>query len=128
MKIESVDEPIRLLVVKETPDEWRLWKAFTSMLGRNKDLALRVYASLLEKGEQTSSRELASRVEAPLYSVRRALKDLYDLDIVSRTSVQRGYLTFDYWSVKKQILGVLRLIPEQYFKEGYPKHLKEDVL
>ena len=125
IKISSIPKPIRILVVKETPEEWRLWNALTSMLSRHNDLALRIYATLLEHGDSVSSRDLVNIVDAPLYSVRRALNDLYDLGLVSRIRVERGHLTFDHWSVKEKILGVLRLIPEQYFKEGYPSQPKK---
>jgi predicted DNA-binding transcriptional regulator len=125
IKIGSIPKPIRVLVIKETPEEWRLWNAFTSMLSRHNDLALRVYATILEHGDSISSRDLVTIVDAPLYSVRSALKDLYDLGLVSRVRVERGHLTFDHWSVKEKILGVLRLIPEQYFGGGYQSQLKK---
>jgi hypothetical protein len=64
---------------------------------------------------------LAVLVDAPLYSVRRALGDLHELGLVSRERRERSHLAFEYWSVETPILGVLRLIPEKYFQEGYPK-------
>jgi len=109
------------MIVNETPGDWRFWAACTRVLSRQNDLALRVYAKLLERQEQVSSRDLAALVDAPLYSVRRALTDLHELGIVTRDRLERGHMTFDRWRVKTPILGILRLIPEAYFQKGYPK-------
>ena len=121
IKINEIDKPINVMIVDETPSDWRLWNAFTRVLSRQNDLALRVYAALLEREKQTSSSDLATLVNAPLYSVQQALNDLHELGVVSRERLEKGRLTFEYWTVKTPILGVLRIIPEEYFKEGYPQ-------
>jgi predicted transcriptional regulator len=72
---------------------------------------------LLEKGERASSRLIATEVNAPLYSVRRSLKALRELGLIARERIERGYLTFDYWLVKKRVCGILRIVPEKYFKD-----------
>ncbi len=120
VKISKTETPINIMIVNETPGDWRFWAACTRVLSRQNDLALRVYAKLLERQEQISSRDLAALVDAPLYSVRRALTDLHELGIVTRDRLERGHMTFDKWRVKTPILGILRLIPEAYFQEGYP--------
>jgi hypothetical protein len=121
IKISKIDRLINIIIIDETPRNWRLWRAFNRVLSSQNDLALRVYAALLERKKQTSSRDLAVLVDAPLYSVRRALGDLHELGLVSRERRERSHLAFEYWSVETPILGVLRLIPEKYFQEGYPK-------
>jgi len=120
VKISKMETPINIMIIDETSGDWRFWKACTRVLSRPNDLALRVYAKLLERQEQISSRDLAALVDAPLYSVRRALADLYELGIVTREHLERGHMTFDNWRVKTPILGILRLIPEAYFQERYP--------
>jgi predicted transcriptional regulator len=121
IKISKIDRLINIITIDETPRDWRLWRVFNRVLSSQNDLALRVYAALLERKKQTSSSDIAPLVDAPLYSVQRALEDLHELGLVSRERLERGYLAFEYWSVETPILGVLRLIPETYFQEGYPK-------
>jgi len=121
IKISKIDMLINIIIIDETPRDWRLWGAFNRVLSSQNDLALRVYAALLERKKKTFSRDLAALVDAPLYSVRRALRDLHELGLVSRERLERSHLAFEYWSVVTPILGVLRLIPEKYFQEGYPK-------
>ena len=120
VKISKIEKPINIMIIDETPGDWRFWKACNRVLSQQNDLALRVYAILLERKDQMSSRDLAALVDAPLYSVRRALADLYEIGIVARERLERGHLTFDNWSVKTPILGILRLIPKKYFQESYP--------
>ncbi len=120
VKISKIDKPINIMVVDETIEDWRFWKACNRVLSRQNDLSLRLYAVLLERKVQISSRDLASLVDSPLYSVRQALADLYEIDLVTRERLERGHMTFDNWSVKTRVLGILRLIPKKYFQESYP--------
>ncbi len=126
IKIDKFEKPIKVLIIDETPEDWRLWNAFTSFLSRNNDLALKVYVTLLESKKQMSTRDLASASNISLYNAGRALNDLYNLGLVSRERRQIHYLTMEYWTVKTQISGVLRIIPDGYFKEGRsPGHLSK---
>ncbi len=120
IKVDKIDKPINILAIDETPGDWRFWKACNRVLSSQNDLALRLYAVLLEKKDQISSRDLASFVDAPLYSVRQALADLYEIDLVTRERLERGHMTFDNWTVKTRVLGILRLIPKKYFQKSYP--------
>jgi len=120
IKISQVDKAINVMIVDETPQDWRFWRAFNRVLSRQNDLALRVYAALLERKGDFSSRDLASLVDAPLYSVRRVLGDLYELGLVERDRLERGHMTFDTWRVKVAVLGIVRLIPRKYFRGEYP--------
>lgn len=120
IKISKIEKTINVMIVDETPQDWRFWKAFNRVLSRQNDLALRVYAALLERKGQFSSRDLASIVDVPLYSVRRVLADLYELGLVERDRRERGHMTFDNWRVKTAIMGFVRLIPRKYFRGDYP--------
>lgn len=120
VKITKIENPINIMIIDETSQDWRLWRAFTRIISHPNDLALRIYAIILEKKKPISSRDLAAILDVSLYSVRRALADLHEIGFVTRERLERGHLTFDYWIVKTTILGVLRLIPKRYFKHGYP--------
>ena len=120
IKIDQIKTSIDVMVIDETPRDWRFWKAFTRVVSRQNDLALRIYAALLESKKEVSSRDITALVDAPLYSVRRALSDLHELNLISRNRLERGHMTFDYWTVQTPILGILRLIPKKYFRKGYP--------
>ena len=119
VKIGKFEKPIKILVVDETPEDWRLWNAFTHFLSRHNDLTLKAYVTLLENKKQTSTRDLASDANISLYNAKRALNDLHDLGLVSREIRKRGSLEREYWTIKTQISGVLRIIPKDYFKDGY---------
>ena len=110
-----------VIIIDETPDEWRLWRAFTRVFTRHNDLALRIYSVLLERKKKTDSRDIVTVVNEPLYSVEKALNDLQVLGLVSLERQKIGHATFDYWSVETPVLGVLRLIPQKYFRNGYPQ-------
>ena len=120
IKISKIDRLINIIIIDEPPRDWHRWGAFTRVLSSQNDLALKVYAALLERKKQTSSRDLATLLDAPLYSVQQALGDLHELGLVARERLERGHIAFEYWSVETPILGVLRLIPATYFQEGYP--------
>lgn len=112
----------------ETPSEWKVWGAFSTVLGQKDDLALRVYAAMLESQGRVSTRDLATSLDAPLYSVRRALNSLKELGLVRQEKTARGELypfVLDYWAVDRVVLGFFRPIPPEYFKEGYPPKLVE---
>ncbi len=93
------------------------------MISRQNDVAMRAYAVLLEQNKSTSARDIAMLVDEPLTVVRRALEDLHILKIIDRERSVKGPITFDYWRVVNPVLGFLRLIPSEYFKEGYPNNL-----
>jgi predicted DNA-binding transcriptional regulator len=125
VKLNRFSGSVKVLVVDEDSADWRLWKAFTQAVSTRNDLTLKIYAHILEKDQSLSSREIASAVNAPLYSVRRALGYLRELGLISRERIERGYLTFDNWSVTVKILGVLRLLPKKYFSSDYPSDMIE---
>jgi len=93
------------------------------LISRQNDVAMRAYAVLLEQNKSISARDIAMLIDEPLTVVRRALEDLHILNIIDRERTVKGPITFDYWRVMKPVLGLLRLIPSEYFKEGYPNNL-----
>lgn len=93
------------------------------MISRQNDVAMRAYAVLLEQNKTLSARDIAMLVDEPLTVVRRALEDLHILNIIDRERIVKGPITFDYWRAVKRVLGLLRLMPSEYFKEGYPSNL-----
>jgi len=84
---------------------------------------MRAYAVLLEQNKTLSARDIAMLVDEPLTVVRRALEDLHILNIIDRERTVKGPITFDHWRVVKRVLGLLRLMPSEYFKDGYPGNL-----
>ncbi len=122
MRIEKLhtdkDKAIDVLVIDETPEEWRLWRAFNRVLSRQDDLALKVYAFLQEKGESVLARDVAMKVNSSLHAVRRALNDLLDLELVSRERMRKENWTLNFWRVNKNISGILRVIPPRYANEN----------
>jgi len=88
---------------------------------RHNDLALKIYAVLLERKKKTDARDIATVVHKPRYNVDKALQDLRELGLVSFERQKIGYATFDFWSVDTPVIGVLRLIPKKYFRQGYPQ-------
>ena len=122
MRIEKIhtdkDKAIDVLVIDETPEEWRLWRAFNRVLSRQDDLALKVYAFLQEKGESVLARDVAMKVNSSLHAVRRALNDLLDLELVSRERMRKDNWTLNFWRVNKNISGILRVIPSRYTNEN----------
>lgn len=122
MRIEKLytdkDKAIDVLVIDETPEEWRLWRAFNRVLSRQDDLALKVYAFLQEKGESVLARDVAMKVNSSLHTVRRALNDLLDLELVSRERMRKENWTLNFWRVNKNISGILRVIPPRYANEN----------
>ena len=113
----ETDQAIDVLVIDETPEEWRLWRAFNRVLSRQDDLALKVYAFLKEKGESVLARDVAMKVNSSLHAVRRALNDLLDLELVTRERMRKGNWTLNFWRVNKNISGILRIIPPEYIRE-----------
>ena len=121
MRIEKLHtdtgQVINVLVIDETPEEWRLWRAFNRVLSRQDDLALKVYAFLQEKGESVLARDVAMKVNSSLHTVRRALNDLLDLELVTREQMRKENWTLNFWRVNKNISGILRIIPSEYITE-----------
>jgi hypothetical protein len=124
IKIKRFNKTQNILIIEDDPENWRLWRAFTRIFARSNDLGLKVYSVLLEKNTKMLAREIAPLVGAPRYSVDKVLRDLNEVGLVSheRTKIRPTHRrSIDYWSVETPVIGMLRLIPEQYFTNGYPE-------
>jgi hypothetical protein len=110
----------KVLVIDDDPENWRRWRAFTRVFTRPNDLGLKVYSILVKKNTKMLAREIAPLVGAARYSVDKALHDLHELGLVSheQTKIRPSHRrTLDYWSVDTPVIGILRLIPQQYFSK-----------
>jgi predicted transcriptional regulator len=126
IEIHGINGLRNVLIIDETSDDWRIWKALHRLLSRKNDLGVRVYITLLEKGDKMAARDIAIKLSASIYSVRRVLKDLLDLDLVTQEQDQRSRWRPNYWSIKRPILGIVRLFPNQYFQHGYPPQTADE--
>lgn len=116
--LEKLGSSIKVLILDETFEDWQVWRLFVRVLGRRKDLALRVYSKILEMNrKRISTRELATLLDVSMYSVNKACNDLEKLGLVDSERQFRGVIAFNYWRPKKKILGILRLIPPKYFEK-----------
>jgi len=124
IKIKQFNTTQNVLIIKDDPQNWRLWRAFTRIFARSNDLGLKVYSVLLEKKTKMPAREIAQKVRAPRYSVDKVLRDLHEIGLISheRTKIRPTHRrSIDYWRVEIPVIGMLRLIPEHYFENGYPE-------
>jgi predicted transcriptional regulator len=96
IKTSKFANAMNVIIVDETPDEWRLWRAFTRVFTRHNDLAFKIYAVLLERKKNMDARDIATVVNQPRYNVNNALQDLRELGLVSRERHKKGNATFDY--------------------------------
>lgn len=118
--LKSLGCSIKILIIDETLEQWQIMGAFNHVLGSNDDVALKLYTTLLEEEKNVSSRELVTLIEKPLYTVNKNLKNLMKLGLVGRDYAKKGYMEFRSWYPDKRVLGLMRLIPPEYFKKGFP--------
>ena len=119
VRIKGSKSSIKVLLMDETFEDWRVWRTFVRVLGRRKDLALRVYSKILEMDEdEISTRDLAASLDESVHSINKVCSDLEKLGLIESERGVRGAAMFNSWRPKKRVLGVLRLIPPKYFKEG----------
>jgi len=120
IEVKGFNTAQNVLVIDDDPENWRRWRAFTRVFTRPNDLGLKVYSVLLQKNTKMLAREIAPLVGAARYSVDKALHDLQELGLVSheQTKIRPSHRrTLDYWSVDTPVIGILRLIPQQYFNK-----------
>ena len=116
--LEKLGSSIKILVLDETFEDWQVWRPFVRVLGRRKDLALRVYSKILEMNrKKISARRLATSLSESMYSVNKVCDDLEKLGLIDSERRFRGAIAFNYWRPKKKVLGILRLIPSKYFEK-----------
>jgi predicted transcriptional regulator len=115
--LKSLGRSIKILIFDETSEQWSILRTLGRVVSSRDDIALKAYAALLQEGKKLEGRRIATLVDKPRYSVNRGLKNLMELDLVERESKPRGRIEFNLWYPKEQVSGLLRLIPEEYFKE-----------
>lgn len=121
VKVTGFKTTQNILIIDDDPENWRRWRAFTRVFARPNDLALKVYSILLKKDAKMLAREIASIVGVPRYSVDKALHDLHELGLIvhEQTKLQPTHRrALDFWRVDTPVIGILRLIPEQYFEQA----------
>ena len=114
--LKSLGRSIKILIIDETSEEWNILRTLGREVSSREDIALKAYAALLREGKKVEGRRIATLVDKPRYSVNRGLKNLLELDLVGRESRPRGRIEFHLWYPDKEVSGILRLIPEEYFQ------------
>lgn len=126
--LKSLGASIKILILDEFSEQTRENKAFIDVLGSNDDTAFKVYSTLLEEGKKVGTRSLVTLVNKSQYAINRSLQDLMQIGLVG-SDFRRGGGPYEskLWYPDKHILGLMRLIPKEYFKKGFPTEmLKKD--
>jgi len=125
--VKALGASIKILILDDPANNIRQRRAFYNILGSRDDTAFKVYSALLEKGNKVDTRSLVSLVNKSQYAINRSLTDLRQLGLVDYDAERKGPYELERWSPEKHILGLMRVIPEAYFKKGYPPEmLKKD--
>lgn len=125
--VKALGASIKILIFDETSEKLQKRRAFYNVLGSRDDTAFKVYSTLLEEGKKVDTRSLVSLVNKSQYAINRSLKNLMQLGLVGYDFKRRGSYELKWWYPDKHILGLMRLIPEEYFKKGFPTEmLKKD--
>jgi len=125
--VKALGASIKILILDKTSEELQIRRAFYNVLGTWDDTAFKVYSTLLEEGKKVDTRSLVSLLNKSQYAINRSLKNLMQLGLVRYDSKRRGSYELKWWYPDKHILGLMRLIPEEYFKKGFPTEmLKKD--
>ena len=125
--LKSLGASIKILILDEFSEQTRENRAFINVLGSNDDTAFKVYSTLLEEGKKVGTRSLVTLVNKSQYAINRSLQNLMQLGLVGSDFKRGGPYESKWWYPDKHILGLMRLIPEEYFKKGFPNEmLKKD--
>jgi len=124
--LKSLGASIQVLILDETYEQWQMRRAFNRVLGSKDDVALKLYTILLEEEKKLRSRDLVTLVNKARYTIDRNLKNLMQLGLVGCDYARKGAIEFRSWYPEKQVLGMMRLIPEEYFKKGFPKEIVKE--
>lgn len=125
--VKALGASIKILILDNPANNIRQRRAFFNILGSRDDTAFKVYSALLEEGNKVDTRSLVSLVNKSQYAINNSLTNLKQLGLVDYDAERRGPYELKRWSSEKHILGLMRVIPEAYFKKGYPPEmLKKD--
>ncbi len=125
--VKALGASIKILILDESTEKFQKRRAFYNILGSRDDTAFKVYSALLEEGNKVDTRSLVSLVNKSQYAINRSLTNLRQLGLVDYDMKRKGPYELKKWSPEKHILGLMRVIPEEYFKNGFPPEmLKKD--
>jgi predicted transcriptional regulator len=124
--LEELKTSVKILVLDEPSEDWQVFMTFVRVFASRNDLALRVYSKILEVNGKVSTWNLTALLNEPRYSINKACADLEKLGLIEGETKFKGSMEFNYWRPKKKVLGILRLIPSQYFKNGKPLNLANE--
>jgi hypothetical protein len=125
--VKALGASIKILILDDPSNNIRQGRAFNNILGSRDDAAFKVYSALLEEGNKVDTRSLVSLVNKSQYAINNSLTNLRQLELVDYDTERKGPYELKRWSPEKHILGLMRIIPETYFKKGYPPEmLKKD--
>ena len=127
MYVKALGASIKILILDNPTNNIRQRRAFNNILGNRDDTAFKVYSTLLEEGNKVDTRSLVSLVNKSQYAINNSLTNLRQLGLVDYDVERMGPHELKRWFSEKNILGLMRVIPEAYFKKGYPPEmLKKD--
>jgi len=121
--VKALGASIKILILDEQSEQWEKRRAFFNVLGSRDDTAFKVYSTLLEEGNKVDTRSLVTLVNKSQYAINRSLKNLMQLGLVDYDAKRRGPYELKRWTPEKHILGLMRIIPAEYFKNGFPPEL-----
>jgi len=116
--LEKLKTSIRILVSDEPIGDWQVLTLFARVFASRNDLALKVYSKILEANSEIETWNLTALLNEPRYSINKACADLEKLGLIEGETKFKGPMEFNYWRPKKKALGILRLIPAVYSKDG----------
>lgn len=121
--VKALGASIKILILDEQSEQWEKRRAFFNVLGSRDDTAFKVYSTLLEEGNKVDTRSLVTLVNKSQYAINISLKNLIKLGLIGYEAKGRGLYELKKWYPEKHILGLMRIIPEEYFKNGFPPEL-----
>ena len=125
--VKALGASIKILILDDPSNNIRQRRAFNNILGSRDDTAFKVYSTLLEEGNKVDTRSLVTLLNKSQYAINNSLTNLRQLGLVDYDAERKGSYELKTWSPEKHILGLMRVIPEAYFKKGYPPEmLKKD--
>ena len=121
--VKALGASIKILILDKQSEQWDKRKAFFNVLGSRDDTAFKVYSTLLEEGNKVDTRSLVTLVNKSQYAINISLKNLMKLGLIGYEAKRNGPYELKRWYPEKHILGLMRIIPEEYFKNGFPPEL-----
>lgn len=121
--LKSLGGSIQVLILDETSEQWQVWRAFHRVLGSKDDVALKLYTTLLEEKRKLQSTDLVKLSNKSRYTINMNMKNLMTIGLVGCDYLRREPIEVRSWYPEKHVLGLMRLIPAEYFNEEIPKKM-----